>query len=138
MTPKTPAARRTDESTPATARSPRDRTGPVLAFDLASEAERLRSEEPWSQHGSNAVTLVKHSDLRIVFILMKRGTRLQEHHAGARISVHTLRGHVRLRPGEDLLDLPAGNLLALERDIPHDHEAIDESAVLMTIAWPGT
>jgi quercetin dioxygenase-like cupin family protein len=83
------------------------------------------------------VTLVKHTDLRIVFILMKAAARLQEHHAGARISVHTLSGHVRLHLGERTVDLPAGHLLALEQDIPHDLEAIEESAVLLTIAWQG-
>ena len=118
-------------------RSPRSLSAPVLAFDLAKEADRLRQEHPWSQQGRNAVTLVKHADLRIVFILMKAAARLQEHHAGARISVHTLRGHVRLHLGEGTIDLPAGHLLALERDIPHDLEAVEESAVLLTIAWQG-
>ena len=113
-------------------------TGAVLAFDLASEAERLRNESPWHQHGRNAVTLVKHSDLRIVFILMKAAAQMQEHHAGAQISVQTVSGHVRLRLGETTVDLPAGHLLALERDVPHDLEAIEESAVLLTIAWQGT
>jgi hypothetical protein len=28
-------------------------------------------------------------------------------------------------------------LLALERDVPHDVEALAESAILVTIAWPG-
>lgn len=110
-------------------------SGPVLTFDLAKEAARLRGESPWSQHGRNAVTLVKHSDLRIVFILMKAAARLEEHHAGARLSVHTLSGHVRLRLGEEIVDLPAGHVLALEKDVPHDLEAIEESAILLTIAW---
>jgi quercetin dioxygenase-like cupin family protein len=123
--------------TPASSRTPRALSGPVLTFDLAKEADRLRGEGPWSQHGRNAVTLVKHSDLRIVFILMKATARLQEHHAGARISVHTLAGHVRLHLNEGTVDLPAGHLLALESDIPHDLEAVEESAVLLTIAWRG-
>jgi hypothetical protein len=28
-------------------------------------------------------------------------------------------------------------LLALEREVPHDAEALAESAILVTIAWPG-
>ena len=119
----------------APARAPRTLSGPVLTFDLAKEAHRLRDESPWSQHGRNAVTLVKHSDLRIVFIIMKAGARMEEHHSGARISVHTLSGRVRLRLGEETVDLPAGHLLALEKDIPHDLEAVQESSVLLTIAW---
>jgi quercetin dioxygenase-like cupin family protein len=34
-------------------------------------------------------------------------------------------------------DLPAGSLLALDQGIPHDVEALEESAFLLTIAWPG-
>jgi quercetin dioxygenase-like cupin family protein len=83
------------------------------------------------------VTLVKYPDLRIVYILMRSGARMQEHHAGATISVHTLSGHVRLHLAEGTVDLPAGQLLALERDVPHDVEAVEESAVLLTIAWHG-
>jgi len=33
-------------------------------------------------------------------------------------------------------DLPAGHLLALERTVPHDVEALEDSAFLLTIAWP--
>jgi quercetin dioxygenase-like cupin family protein len=123
--------------TTASARSLRARSGPVLTFDLAKEADRLRHESPWDEHGRNAVTLVKHSDLRIVFIVMKPGAKLQEHHADARISIHALNGHVRLRLGDDTVDLRAGHLLALEANLPHDLEAIEESAVLLTIAWQG-
>ncbi len=122
---------------PGAGRTHRDLSGSVLAFDLASEAERLRAESPWSQHGRNAVTLVKHSDLRVVLIVMRAGARLQEHHAEARISVHTLSGHTRLHLPHAPVDLPAGHLLALEKGIPHDLEAVEESTVLLTIAWQG-
>jgi quercetin dioxygenase-like cupin family protein len=137
MTPGANDQDRPAHHTPVPTRSPRALSGSVLTFDLAEEADRLRKEGPWSQHGRNAVTLVKHSDLRIVFILMKAAARLQEHHAGARISVHALSGHVRLHLSEETVDLRAGHLLALEKDIPHDLEALEESSVLLTIAWQG-
>lgn len=129
--------RRVDPAAPVAERPMRALSGPALAFDLAREAERLRGESPWSQHGRNAVTLVKYPDLRIVFILMKPGAKLHEHHAGATISVHTLSGRARVHLRDGVVDLLAGQLLALERDVPHDVEAVDESAVLLTIAWPG-
>lgn len=118
-------------------RAPRALSGTALAFDLEKEADRLRGEEPWSLHGRNALTLVKYPDLRVVYIIMRAGRRLEEHHAGATVSVHVLNGHVRLHLDEMLVDLPARHLLALERDVPHDLEAIKDSAVLLTIAWHG-
>jgi quercetin dioxygenase-like cupin family protein len=33
-------------------------------------------------------------------------------------------------------DLPQGNLLALDRGVAHDVEALEDSAFLLTIAWP--
>lgn len=118
-------------------RTSRHLDAPVLLFDLAEDADKLRQERPWLQFGRNAVTLVKYDDFRIVLMLMKGGTRLQEHHASGRISVQTLSGHVRLHLKEKVIDLPAGHLLALERGLSHDLEAMEESAVLLTIAWPG-
>ena len=122
---------------PGAVRAPRALSGTVLAFDLAMEANRLREESPWSLHGRNALTLVKYSDLRIVFITMKAGVRQQEHHAGATVSVLALSGHVRLHLARAPVDLPAMHLLCLERDVPHDLEAIEDSEVLLTIAWQG-
>ncbi len=118
-------------------RLPRPLAAPVLTFDLAAEAGRLRMESPWLQRGRNAVTLVKYDDFRVVFMLMKPGTRLQEHHASGRISVQTVTGRVLLHLKEQTIALPAGHLLALERELVHDVEAVEESGVLLTIAWPG-
>ncbi len=119
------------------ARASRPLAAPVLTFDFTEEASKLRQEGPWLQHGRNAVTLAKYADFRVVFMLMQPGTRMQEHHASGRISVQTLSGHVRVHLREQAIDLPAGHLLALEREVAHDVEAVEESAVLLTIAWPG-
>ncbi|MBI5169131.1 MAG: AraC family ligand binding domain-containing protein [Candidatus Eisenbacteria bacterium] len=97
----------------------------------------MRKEGPWLQHGRNALTLAKYADLRIVYMLMKAGTRLPQHHATGRISVQTVTGHVRLHLSERTVELPAGHLLALEQEVQHDVEAIEESTILLTLAWPG-
>jgi quercetin dioxygenase-like cupin family protein len=110
--------------------------GPVLTFDLAHELERLRREPSYQQGSRNADTLVHEPDFRVVLVTMKPGGRLQEHHAAARISIQTLAGQVRLRLLDRTVDLPAGHLLALESSIEHDVEALEESAFLLTVAWP--
>jgi quercetin dioxygenase-like cupin family protein len=110
---------------------------PLLQFDLASELKRLHSEESWLQAtGRSSKTLAKYPDLRIVLIAMKSNTRMQGHTAAARISVHTLSGHIRLRRPEQVVDLPAGHLLTLDRSVPHDVEATEDSAFLLTLSWP--
>jgi quercetin dioxygenase-like cupin family protein len=46
-------------------------------------------------------------------------------------------GRIQVRARGRTFDLGAGSLLALDRGIPHDVEALEESAFLLTIAWPG-
>ena len=47
-------------------RTPRPLNAPMMAFDLAAEAERLRTEDAWLEHGHNARTLIKHSEFRLL------------------------------------------------------------------------
>jgi len=110
---------------------------PRLQFDLNSELRQLHEDESWKQPaGRSSKTLVKHQDMRIVLIAMKPGTRMHEHTAAARISVHTLSGHIRLHLPGQVVELPAGHLLALDECLPHDVEAAEESAFLLTLSWP--
>jgi hypothetical protein len=37
---------------------------------------------------------------------------------------------------ERVVDLPAGNLLALDQCVSHDVEASEDSAFLLTLSWP--
>lgn len=109
---------------------------PFLEFDLAREIEQLH-REPESTSGQNARTLVKFDDFRIVLTALKAHSRIPEHRTAGRLSIHTVRGHIRLRALGRTFDLPAGSLLALDQDLPHDVEALEDSALLLTIAWPG-
>jgi len=108
---------------------------PLLTLDLNREIEQLRSEGRW-QSGHTAKTLAKYPDLRVVLIVMKAGGRLEKHRAEGRISVQTLDGKIRFNTAERSVELPAGQMLTLERSIPHDVESTVDSAFLLTIAWP--
>jgi quercetin dioxygenase-like cupin family protein len=108
---------------------------PFLEFDLTGEIARLH-QEPEGKAGQNAKTLVKYDDLRIVLIALKARGSMPVHQTEGRISIQTVTGHVHVRAEGRTFDLPAGRLLALDQAIPHDVEALDESAILLTIAWP--
>jgi len=112
-------------------------SGPLLQFDLARELDELHRDDSWLQPtGRSSKTLVKHPDLRIVLIAMRANTRMHEHNAAGRISVHTLAGHIRLHLPGRIVDLPSGRLLALDQCVPHDVEAAQDSAFLLTLSWP--
>ncbi len=54
-----------------------------------------------------------------------------------RISIHMLSGHVRLNASGRTFDLRDDSLIALDHGAAHDIEALEDSALLLTIAWPG-
>lgn len=116
-------------------RTPGPLESSILSFDLNAEIERLRRENAW-QAGRNSKTLVKHPDFRVVLAVLKVGAHLPDHKAAGSISVQTITGHIQMHVGGELFDLPAGRMLTLERDILHDVEALEDSAFLLSIAWP--
>ena len=115
---------------------PQAMAAPYLEFDLPRELEQLRSEAAWSS-GQNAKTLVKHEDLRVVLIVLKAHARLPGHRTEGRISIHALSGHIQVKAQGRTFDLRGGGLLSLDQGLSHDVEALEESAFLLTIAWPG-
>ena len=119
----------------------RPHTGPMAAsfleFDLPAEIHRLQAETTWST-GHNARTLAKYDDFRVVLIALRASARMPEHKTDGRITVQLLSGHIQVKAAGRTFNLRQGALLALDRGVPHDVEALDESALLLTIAWPVT
>lgn len=116
-------------------RSPGPLGATILAFDLGAEIKRLREENAW-QGGRDSKTLVKNEDCRIVLTVLQSGALLHEHRASGRISVQALLGHIQMHVEDKTFDLPAGHLLSLDRAVPHDVRALEDSAFLLTLVWP--
>ena len=96
----------------------------------------MKREEAWHHGNHTASTLVKEPDFRVVLVALKPGGRVAEHRACGPITIQALKGQMRVHLPNQTVDLPAGHLLALGRQIAHDLEAIEESAFLLTMAWP--
>ena len=120
---------------PGAVRPPGPLANPILSCDLAAETKRLRDENVW-QGGRNSKTLIKNEDFRIVLTVLQSNALLHEHRSAGRISVQVLEGHIEMNVQGEMFDLPAGHLLALDRALPHDVKALEDSAFLLTIAWP--
>ncbi len=110
--------------------------GAFLEFDLSKEVHELHEEPSW-KNGQNTKTLVKYDDLRVLLTALKAKVRISEHKTEGRISVQIITGHVRMTASGRTFDLHPGSLLALDSGILHDVEALEDSAFLLTIAWPG-
>ena len=104
-------------------------------FDLAQEMENSEQQKPW-QTGHTARTLFKKADFRMVLVSMEKGSVLKEHHADGTISVQVLKGSIRFTAQGETHTLQANSVVTLGASIKHEVEALDESAFLLTIAWP--
>ena len=125
------------ESTPTLNRLPH-LANKLLHFNLDDELRRLREEDSWTRgSGRSSKTLAKYPDFRIVLVLMKSGSEMKEHHADARISIQTIKGRVRLQLPDQAIELGGSELMCLDSGIAHDVKALEESAFLITVSWPG-
>ena len=110
----------------------------VIRKNLTDELEKLKNAESWQREtGRSSETIVKYPEFRIVLIRMKPGSYMSHHRAERPISVHAVLGKIRIHlPDDQTEDLVPGDLLAIERGLEHDVEALEECAFLLTIAWP--
>ena len=61
---------------------------------------------------------------------------MNEHQAEGRISIHSVLGKICVHLPDQKVNLSAGQLLVLDCGMVHDVEALEESAFLLTVAWP--
>ena len=109
----------------------------LLQVLIPNEVQSMWKEEAWQTGaGRSARTLVKYPDLRIVLVSMKAGTRFKQHKTSARFAILTLAGQVRLHLPNATVEVPRGELLALDRNVSHYVEAIRPSAFLLILAPP--
>jgi quercetin dioxygenase-like cupin family protein len=106
----------------------------IKQYDLMSEISAFESRKPWQQ-GLTSKLLLKSSDFRLMLIAMQNGAKMQEHHSDDESRFKRYE-EVRVHVGDRVVELTSGHLLALDRSIKHDVEALEDSAFLLTIAWP--
>jgi quercetin dioxygenase-like cupin family protein len=110
----------------------------VIRRNIIDELEKLTDAPSWRlEAGRSSETIVKYPEFRIVLVRMKKGSYMSHHRAEGPISVHSVLGRIRVHlPDDRMEELGPGDLLALERRLEHDVEALEECAFLLTIAWP--
>jgi quercetin dioxygenase-like cupin family protein len=118
--------------TPAAIEALHTSSFPIAMLDVMEEVRKMRaSPRPGGRLGK---TLVRNPDLRVVLMVLERGARIPRHHSKGSLTIQALDGRVIVALLESSFDLEPGQILAIDRDVSHALVAVDESALLLTIA----
>jgi quercetin dioxygenase-like cupin family protein len=110
----------------------RPAAGGMVTIRIADEIARLKDATEWTSGDRHAVSLVKDDALNVLLMMLKKGSHLHEHRTKGPITVQVVSGSVRFSGGSEQRIIAAGEIVALDRGIPHSLEALDESALILT------
>ena len=107
--------------------------GGLVAVDIKAEIARLKSEPAWASGDRHGSSLVKGDGINVALMMLKKGAKLQEHHTRAPITLNVIEGRINfIAKGKTQL-ATAGTMVALDRAIEHSVEALEESAIVLTV-----
>ncbi len=109
---------------------------PMMSFDIADEIAKLKAGDQWKAGTRTAITLVKNDALRVVLVAMHKDGIVREHQAEGPITVALAEGSVRFRAHGEERRLKRGALLTLGAGVPHEVEADEDSAFVVTVVQP--
>jgi quercetin dioxygenase-like cupin family protein len=104
---------------------------PIARLDLEAELHQMRASP--RAHGHLGKTVVRNGDLSIVLMIIARGEWVPEAHARGSLVIQALDGRVLVTIRDGLFELRPGQFLAIERDVPYEVFAPEDSAVMMTL-----
>jgi quercetin dioxygenase-like cupin family protein len=105
-------------------------------FELADEVRSLRGELDHTSGGRAAKTLAKTDGLRVTLVLLSSGTTLNPESTAGGASLHVLEGRLRVHAEGERWDLGPRELIVLGENLRDPVTAIEETAFLVTVAWP--
>jgi quercetin dioxygenase-like cupin family protein len=125
---------KSNEATPQRPEGDRTLNASLVTMDLNHFMEQVRSEPSWKDSDRNSITIFKSDTMRIVLIGLHEGAGLKTHTASGIISVQVLEGHIQFTAAPEKVELQKGQMLALQKGIPHSVVALKESFFLLTMA----
>ncbi len=115
------------------AREDRVLSGPAITFAIAEEITLLKQEPEWISGTRNSVTVVKTPNLSIVLTAVRKGATLCGHEVDGPITLQVLSGTVQFGVAGEPRTLAVGTVIALDKAVSHDIQALEDSELLLTI-----
>jgi quercetin dioxygenase-like cupin family protein len=124
------------ETTGTARRAAHHMSGRGLVFQVATEVQSLRHDLEFTSGGRAAKTLVKTAGLRLTLVLIKKGFGLNPEATAGGASIEVVEGRLRIHADGRPWDVGAGELIALADNLREPITALEETAFLLTVAWP--
>jgi hypothetical protein len=105
-------------------------------FALIDEVRSLRGELHRTSGGRAAKTLAKTDGIRVTLVLLKQEATLNPESTAGGASIEVLEGRLRVQSNGERWDLGPHELIVLEDNLREPVTASEESAFLVTVAWP--
>jgi quercetin dioxygenase-like cupin family protein len=121
------------ESVRTAPREDRVLVGPAITFSINDEVNRLKQEPEWISGSRNSVTLVNTANLSIVLTALHKNATLCGHEVDGPITLQVLSGAINFGVSGQPRTLEAGKVIALDKGIPHDIQALEDSELLLTV-----
>ena len=106
--------------------------GAENALDLRAELRALRAE-PQSTDGHRQIALIHRGPVRLILYAFDEGGRIPAHQAPGWVTIHVLRGALRVKAPDAEHVLTEGQLLMLAPNVAHDVDATAESDMLLGV-----
>ncbi len=108
--------------------------GGCIEVQLDEQAARLRRELQQTGRDREAVSLVKDYGLNVMMMSLRRGARLHEHITKGPLALQVISGRINFNASGVTKEVEAGSMVALDREIIHCVEALEDSTLLLTTA----
>ena len=106
---------------------------PSTCVDLHAVAAALRSESNTGERGHRQETVFKHGNVTVALFVFDRFSHLAEHVAQGIVTMHVLKGAMKISAGTVEHELKAGQMLVLDAGVRHALKAEEESEVLVSV-----
>lgn len=106
-----------------------------LFCDLSAIEGELRHERSYEHSGHAARALARTDDLRVMLMVLKAGSHIDQHQANGTATVHVVSGQLKLRVASRDVELHSGQMLILGAGLRHDVSATVDSAFVLTLGW---
>jgi quercetin dioxygenase-like cupin family protein len=113
-----------------------DLSGVGLAFNLSDEFAALRQDLTRSSGNRSAKTLAKSGSLRLTLIVLEANATMEPESVAGGASLQVLDGHLRVQMDGQMHELRTGQVAVFGENLREPIQAIEQSAFIVTVAWP--